>query len=731
MATPQLSPGILVREIDLTVGRVDNIVNNIGAIAGPFQIGPINEPIEVSNQAELLETFGKPLSTDRQYEYWMSASSYLSYGGVLKVVRTDGDDLNNANAGVGVGTNTSLKIKSLDNYEESHSTATNFTYAAKNPGKWADGLKVCYIDNLADQTLGITTTGISTQMGVGGMNLQVGVAVTQAISNGQIAGAGSTSTFTGYLEGIITGITSTAGASTQTIDVKVLKRVSSTGTVTEIDYQKDNQLASFTTDTEIQFFNSGVSTAYAVTPASEVDWYDQQQLDLNTPIYWNTIAPRPVDSNFVSSRNSGNDGIHIVVVDDSGSVSGVSGNILEKHTFLSKAKDATKDGEAPTKTYYKDYIANNSQYIFAGHSPSNAADAFWGTTPQAGGFSSARVPYTVGEGQWSQDAQGVVFSGIGNKTYSLTGGKDYSSTDGFTATLGNLQTSYDLFTNESEEEVDFLIMGPGLGDRLLTQAKANQLISIAEARKDCMALIGPDRSEVVDVADATALTNLLTYYSPLTSSSYAVFDTGWKYVYDRFNNAFVYVPCNPDVAGTMVRTEIEAFPWFSPAGAQRGQINDAIKLAYNPSKAHRDQLYGSRINPIINKRGAGIILFGDKTGLSYNSAFDRINVRRLFLTVEQALESVADAQLFEVNDEITRANFVNAVEPYLRDVQAKRGLFDFVVKCDERNNTPDIIDNNEFRADIFLKPTKSINYVTLTFVATRSGVEFEEVVGTV
>ena len=728
MATPQLSPGILVREIDLTVGRVDNIVNNIGAIAGPFQIGPIDEPIEVSNQAELLETFGQPLSTDRQYEYWMSASSYLSYGGVLKVVRTDDSDLNNANAGVGVGTNTSLKIKNLDNYEESYSSATNFTYAAKNPGKWADGLKVCYIDNLADQTLGITTTGISTTVN---FNVTVGCAVTAAIT-GSIPGAGSTSTFTGYLEGIVTGITSTAGESTQSIDVKILKRVSSAGTVTEIDYQKSNALASFTTSSTLQFFNSGVSTAYSVSPASQVDWYDQQQLDLNTPIYWNTIAPRPVDSNYVDSRSSRNDGIHIVVVDDSGSVSGVSGNILEKHTFLSKAKDATRDGEAPTKTYYKDYLANNSANIFAGHSPSNAADAFWGTTPTAGGFSSARVPVTTGAGQWGQDAQGIIFSGIGNKTYSLTGGKDYGTDGvGFTATLGNLQTSYDLFTNESEEEVDFLIMGPGLGDRLLTQAKANQLISIAEARKDCIALIGPDRSEVVDVTDATALTNLLTYYSPLTSSSYAVFDTGWKYMYDRLNNSFVYVPCNPDVAGTMVRTEIEAFPWFSPAGAQRGQINDAIKLAYNPSKAHRDELYGQRINPIINKRGAGIILFGDKTGLSYNSAFDRINVRRLFLTVEQALESVADAQLFEVNDEITRANFVNAVEPYLRDVQAKRGLFDFVVKCDERNNTPDIIDNNEFRADIFLKPTKSINYVTLTFVATRSGVEFEEVVGTV
>jgi len=732
MATPQLSPGILVREIDLTVGRVDNVVNNIGAIAGPFQLGPVNEPIEVSNQAEFLEAFGKPLSSDRQYEYWMSGASYLSYGGVLKVVRTDDENLNNANAGVGIASTSTLKIKNLDNYEESYSTATNFTWASKTPGTWGNGLKVCVIDNQADQTLGITTTGISA---TDGLNLTVGSAVTANVSYG-VAGVGTTSGFEGYIEGIVTGI-ATVSSTVHSVDVKILKRVTSTGTETAIDYQKGNKLNSFSTDSSLQFFqkDTGISTAYSVSPTTANDWYDQQQLSLNTPIYWNTIAPRPVDSNFVDSRSGGNDGIHIVVVDDDGSVSGVQGNILEKHTFLSKAKDATKDGEAPTKTYYKDYLANNSQYIYAGKSPSEAADTHWGTTPTSPGFKSTgtgRDTITTGESVWGQNAQSVVFSGIGNNTYSLLGGKDYgSSGTNFTATLGNLQTSYDLFTNESEEEVDFLIMGPGLGDRLKTQAKANQLISIAEQRKDCIAVIGPDRSEVVDVADSTAITNLLNHFSPLTSSSYAVFDSGWKYVYDRFNNSFVYVPCNADVAGTMVRTEIEAFPWFSPAGAQRGGINDAIKLAYNPSKAHRDQLYGARINPIINKRGAGIVLFGDKTALSYNSAFDRLNVRRLFLTVEQALESVADAQLFEVNDDITRANFVNAVEPYLRDVQAKRGLYDFVVKCDENNNTPDIIDNNEFRADIFLKPTKSINYVTLTFVATRSGVEFEEVVGTV
>ena len=314
----------------------------------------------------------------------------------------------------------------------------------------------------------------------------------------------------------------------------------------------------------------------------------------------------------------------------------------------------------------------------------------------------------------------------------MAGGVDYQAGGGMAATLGSLNTSYRLFGNKDDISVDFLIMGPGLTVESETQAKANLLISLAEGRKDCMATVSPHRANVVGVNDTDTITdNILRYYSSLSSSSYAVFDTGYKYTYDRFNNEFRYLPTNADVAGLMVRTAIEAYPWFSPAGLTRGALNNAVKMAYNPTKAQRDVLYGSRINSIVNQRGSGIILFGDKTALSYASAFDRINVRRLFLTVEQALEGAANAQLFELNDTVTRSNFVNIVEPYLRDVEAKRGLYGFLVVCDETNNTPDIIDNNEFRADIYLKPTKSINYITLTFVATRTGVSFEEVVGTV
>ena len=732
MATPQLSPGILVREIDLTVGRVDNVVNNIGAIAGPFQLGPVDEPIEVSNQAEYLEAFGKPLSTDRQYEYWMSGSSYLSYGGILKVIRTDGSTLNNANAGTASASNSSLKIKNNDDYEESYSASTGFFWAAKNPGTWGNGLKVCVIDNMADQRIGLNTTGFSS---TDHLKLSVGMGVTHAVT-GVLIGAGSTSAFDGYIKGIITGI-NTSASGDSSIDVKVTARVSAAGTEYPLDYAKNDATRSFATSKALSFNNNaGIATDYAINSGTVSDWYDQQTLSLNTPIFWNTIAGKPVDSNYSDARSGGGDTLHVAVIDDDGSVTGIQGNLLEKHVFLSKAKDATADGNAPTRTYYKDYLVNGSEYIFAGKSPAVESNGVWDTRPVATGFSTstgaAFTPYTIGQGQWGQDAQGIQFSAIGNVTYPLAGGVDYSANGGFQATLGDIQTSYEIFANDADVELDFLIMGPGLTTKVESQAKANQLISIAEQRKDCMAVLSPHRADVVGESNATTqMNNILEFYSPLTSSSYAVFDTGWKYTYDRFNNNFVYVPCNPDVAGTMVRTEIETFPWFSPAGVQRGSINDAIKLAYNPNKAQRDNLYGSRINPIVNKKGQGIILFGDKTGLGYSSAFDRINVRRLFLTVEQAIEAAADAQLFEINDETTRANFVNTVEPYLRDVQAKRGLYDFVVKCDASNNTPDIIDNNEFRADIFLKPTKSINYVTLTFVATRTGVDFEEVVGTV
>ena len=727
MATPQLSPGVLVREVDLTIGRADNVLDNIGAIAGPFPIGPVDFPIDITTEQELINTFGKPLSTDSQYEYWMSASSYLSYGGVLKVVRTGGATLNNANAGVGASFTSSLDIDNYDDYINNHSDGNNFTYAAKNPGSWANGLKVCFIDDLADQTLGITTTSLA------GVGATVGYGVTLTLTNSVIAGSGSTSTFSGYLKAIITGVTTDSVNGNSSIDVKIISRVSTAGTETKIDYAEGSTIAAFSDSDSVSFIDNSGVLAGTATVTSVSDWYENQTLGLtNTTIYWKSIAPKPTSNIYVLDRNGKNDGLHIAIVDDLGTITGNQGTIIEKHVGLSKAFDSISAVNSPQKIWYEQYLADFSAQIYAGGNPSTAADPYWGTTPTATGFSTGFTKITTADGLWGLPAQDVTFSAIGNKTYNLGGGVDYSASGGMKASLGNLITSYNLFSNKDEIQVDYLIMGPGFDSESDSQAKASFLISLAEGRKDCIATIGPHRQSLIGITNTTTqTTNLIKYFSSLPSSSYAIFDSGYKYTYDRFNNKFVYIPCNADIAGLMTRTNIVAYPWFSPAGQQRGIINNAIKLAYNPNKAQRDQLYPQRVNAIVTQPGIGTLLFGDKTALGYASAFDRINVRRLFLTIEQALQRAAQAQLFELNDELTRANFRNIVEPYLRDVQAKRGLYGFLVVCDSSNNTPDVIDNNEFRADIFLKPAKSINYVTLTFVATRTGVSFEEVAGTV
>jgi hypothetical protein len=726
MATPQLSPGVLTREVDLTVGRADNVLDNIGAFAGPFPIGPVEDPIDIITEQDLIKVFGKPENTNNQYEYWMSASSYLSYGGILKVVRVDDANLVNANAirnssGVSTCGDTTLKIKNFDDYELNYfDDIANYIFAAKNPGSWANDLKVCIVDNKADQTLTVSAgTATSTAIGMG---------VTVALTNQVVAGAGSTSLFNGYLKGIVTG------KSSASLDVKIVSRVATGSTVEQlVEYRDGDQLTSIVSGSTITVTNSvgAAQTTQTLAADSVVDWYDQQKLELvNTTIYWNSIAPKPISSEFAAERNGRNDSIHIAIVDDTGTVTGIQGNLLEKHLFLSKATDAISAVNSPQKIWWKDYLAQFSNFVFVGDDPSdnsNPNEVVYQT-----GFSSGFVGITTAQGQWNQPAQSKTFSAIGNVTYNLSGGKNYGSTSGLTATLANLVSAYRLFNNRDEIPVDYLIMGPGLTNKAESQAKAQELIAIANQRKDCIATISPHRDDVVGVTNRETQTdNVISFYAPLSSSSYAIFDDNYKYTFDRFNNKFRYVPTNADVAGLCVRTSIVAYPWFSPAGQQRGILNNAIKLAYNSERPQRDRLYSQRINSVINQPGIGILLYGDKTALGYASAFDRINVRRLFLTIEQAFERLAQAQLFEINDDITRSNFINRVEPYLRDVQAKRGLYDFRVICDESNNTPDVIDNNEFRGDIYLKPAKTTNFITLTYVATRTGVSFEEVIGRV
>ena len=475
----------------------------------------------------------------------------------------------------------------------------------------------------------------------------------------------------------------------------------------------------------IKVVTTASATNATFNTATPSDWYDKQTLGLtNSTVFWKAIAEKPGTSEFAGERSGKNDEIHIVVVDDTGSVTGIAGNIVEKHIGLSKAKDGKiSPSEA---VYYKDYLSKVSTNVYAGGFDAGTAT---GLTATAGSTN-----WTLsGTGNVGSNAQGVTFAGIGVSTYTLAGGENYSATGGYGASLGDIVTAYDNFTNQAEYSINFLIQGPSTGtSNAEAQAKARKLIDLASTRKDCIACISPWRTGVVNVSSSDTQTeNVIDFFDPLPSSSYAVFDSGYKYMFDRFNNEFRYIPLNGDIAGLMARTSINQFSWFSPAGASRGAINGAVKLAFNPSQSQRDLLYPKRINPVVFQPGSGIILFGDKTGLGVQSAFDRINVRRLFLTVEATIERAARAQLFEFNDVITRSNFLNIVEPFLRDVKAKRGITDFVVVCDETNNTPDIIDSNQFRADIFIKPVRSINFIGLTFVATRTGVSFEEVVGNV
>jgi hypothetical protein len=721
MALNLASPGLIVREVDLTVGRVDPTSDKIGGLVAPFAIGPVDLPILVENEQDLLKNFGEPYAVDKHYENWLTASSYLAYGGSLRIVRADDDDLKNAL----VGTASSIKIKSVEHYNQlgyEENTITDVTFAAKNPGSWANGLRVAIIDAKADQIL----TGVTTSSQLNSFN--VGYGVTQAISS-NLPGIGTFGALDGYLKGIITEVA--AGS----VSVKVVSHVSAAGTETDVDYQPLGIYA-FSNSGSVAIHTTAYASGVTTTYTSRSDWFDQQSLGLTTTstIMWNNIAQRPSTSSFAASRGARFDEVHIAVIDATGQITGNAGTVLEKHLGLSKASDAEFSLGSPS--YWRKYLSTASNYLFGGSAPA-------GIVTTASSKESFGSSTDIG---WDQEVEGIAFGAIGSQTYSLSKGSNYNGSSGITtsgalsAPLSKLASGYDIFSNVDNYKVDFLLMGSANYDKETAQSLANKLIAVAEERKDTLAFISPYRrafltdtsaGSVTVNSDSTITDNIISFYSPIASSSYAVFDSGYKYMYDRFSDTFRYVPTNGDVAGLCARTDNNSFPWFSPAGTSRGAILNAVKLAYNPSKVQRDRLYSNRVNPIVFSPGSGIILFGDRTGLGKASAFDRINVRRLFVYLENAIAAAAKDQLFEFNDEITRSNFVNIVEPFLRDIQSKRGIYDYVVVCDETNNTAAVIDNNEFIADIYIKPARSINFIGLTFVATRTGVSFEEIIGNV
>ena len=733
------SPGIEVKEVDLTIGRVQTATTKTAAIVGAFAKGPVGQPTLVENEQDLIDVFGEPSATGKQFEDWMVASSYLSYGGVLSVVRADDDDLFNAYCGVGTVSDRK-KIKSIEDYNNNgydENTIVGVDVIARNPGSWANDLKVAICDSGSDQILTIGA----------GHSLNVGTGITMVASGTKI-NAGTTETLDGYFKGIVTE----KDISGQ-VSVKFVSHVTAAGVETARDYEP-NGTYSFPTSGQLYSYQVGDGSPIgAETVTSQKDWFDAQTIDLtNGKIPWNNIADRPGTSRFASARSSRFDEVHVVVIDDKGTISGNSGTILEKHVSLSKAKDA--EFSAGSTSYWRKFLANNSGTIFGGSSPSGI------TTTNIVGVATNKFNAHSSDNDWDQNAQGISFAGIGATTLTLgtnkqqgdvagvstnyagtdyDGGSDITASGALTVPLSGKVTGYELYENTEEFDIDFILMGGGSMAKSSVQALASEIISVAEIRKDAIAFVSPSRSDlIVDTVGSASINpsntvtdNLKSFYSSIQSSSYAVFDSGYKYMYDRFADTFRYVPLNGDIAGMCARNDINNFPWFSPAGTARGAVLNAVKLAYNPSQTQRDQLYTNRINPVIFSPGSGIILFGDKTGYGKASAFDRINVRRLFIYLEDAISAAARDQLFEFNDEITRTNFVNIVEPFLRDVQAKRGITDFRVVCDETNNTAAVIDNNEFVADVFIKPNRSINFIGLTFVATRTGVSFDEVIGTV
>ena len=716
------SPGIVVREVDLTSGRVDPTSDRVAGIVAPFAKGPVEVPTLIETEADLLNTFGEPSSTDNHYEYWYTASAYLAYGGVLRVVRSDNDGLYNGL----VGTATSIKIKSEEDYVNNGydtNVITNVTVAGRNPGTWSNGLKVAVIDGLADQVLQGLDLSFDVMLGYG---------VTQAVPAGTVvAGAGSTSLLDGYFKGIVTEVDVNGVTSDQA--VKLTHHVSAAGTVTAVSYTEGGAYRFTTAGGDIDFIRSSDNTSVGVSTqfTAALDWFDQQSIQLTgSSIKWNRLAERPSTTSYGAARSAKNDEVHVIVFDDLGTVTGNAGTILEKHLSLSKAKDS--EFSAGTSQYWRTWLQFNSRNIYGGGQPLGVT-----TTGFAAGVAATTFT-NFADGGWDQNAKEIIFDGYGNNILTLSGGKNYgnSTSESFSVNVGDLSTGYDLFENPDTYDIDFLLMGSGAHGKEETQAIANKIIAVAEERKDTVAFVSPYREAFISDGATTSIfpsstitDNLVSYYSAITSSSYAVLDSTYKYTYDRFADTFRYIPMNGDIAGTCARNDINNFPWFSPAGTARGAILNVVKLAYNPTQTQRDKLYTNRINPIIFSPGAGIILFGDKTALGRASAFDRINVRRLFVYVEKAIAAAARDVMFEFNDEITRTNFVSIVEPFLRDVQAKRGITDFVVKCDETNNTAAVIDNNEFVADIYIKPARSINFIGLTFVATRTGVSFDEVLG--
>jgi hypothetical protein len=705
----QLSPGINVSEIDLTT-VVPSVDSTSAAFAGVFRWGPANERILVTSENDLVARFGKP--TNDNAETFFSAANFLSYSNSLYVVRAL-QSTQFAAVGSSNGNNTPSAARTIENNDDYETKATssewrtgNSQFVARWAGAIGNSLRVSVCENEAQFS---SVTNLRT--------------LTYTFNGGDEEGN------TAVFDGANTGFSLTVGQNAGRITLDG----GPTSSGRNGDYADQSDIIEFVTATANKFaigdyfiVGTGPTQALQITgktlslnTAETVGFIDltfDQPLKLASNIqsntvgryweYYNVFDAAPGRSEYVTAYGNTalqtantaeqKDEIHIVVIDEDGEFTGTQGAVVEVWPSLSRATDAkNSDG---TSNYYKTVLAGRSQFV-------------WAAADRTGAVSNTAINIRTS-------------TNLAPLSLSLSGAVDVPESN---ISFAAIASAYDQFVSPEDVDIALMITGTSKGDVNAAQ-KVNYLIdNIAEVRKDIVVFASPEKDDVVNAQDPVAST--VGFRDNVRSSSYAVMDSGYKYQYDKYNDVYRWIPLNGDMAGVCVRTDTTRDPWFSPAGTTRGQIKNSLKLAFNPNKAQRDQLYKKGINPVISERGEGTFLFGDKTLLARSSAFDRINVRRLFIVLEKAISRAAKSQLFEFNDEFTRTQFVSIVEPYLRDVQGRRGITEFRVVCDETNNTPEVIDSNRFVGDIYIKPARAINFIQLNFVAVRSGVAFSEITG--
>ena len=662
----QVSPGVNVTEKDLT-----NIIPAVSTTSGGIVItaekGPIDEITTVSSEQELVDTFGKPNANN--FEEFFCAANFLGYGNNLKVVRPITGMVN------AVSTGTAVLIKNTADYLNTYYSATGAgqvtnigPFAAREAGTLGNNIKVSICPNS-------TAFGPHSQSGT--------------LTNDSSAAIGDTT------------ITMDDGSLFQVGDILEFGDASNVPSTDGAPSGFFYKITAINTHVlTIARFNP--QTGQTETGGLRHAIVDNAKVLRHWEYYFN-FSGAPTTTDDVSNAGGSNDEMHIAVVDEDGGITGTAGTILETFEGVSQAADA-KDASG-NSNYYPQVIYQKSKFIYWIDHISTLSDGV--------------------------NKTGTTFDNTVGDAFVISNTSLASGTDDFVATNAEIATAYEKFNDKENVDLSLLICGPSQTSADATgDTKATAVMDIATARKDCVAFISPARADVIGVANAITQTqNVVGFADGLPSTSYAVIDSGYKYMYDKYNDVYRFVPLNGDTAGLCARTDSIADAWFSPGGFNRGQVRGAVKLAFNPNQTQRDELYKARVNPVVSFPGQGTVLFGDKTAQSKPSAFDRINVRRLFIVLEKAISTAAKFQLFEFNDEFTRAQFRNLVEPFLRDVQGRRGLTDFSVVCDDSNNTGDVIDRNEFRADIFVKPARSINFIQLNFIATRTGVAFSEVAG--